>query len=74
MNALANYFEKQDDTPSALARKLNRPVSTITRIARGERRPSIRLAREIERVTGIPYQALRPDLFPEAAQGEAVSQ
>lgn len=51
MNALARYFSETGETPSGLASRLGKPVSTITRLLKGERGASPRLAIEIERGT-----------------------
>ena len=46
---LAEYLTEQ--TATALAAKIGCEVSTITRIAKGDRSPSIELAARIERAT-----------------------
>lgn len=51
MNALERYFDTTDDTPSALADRIGRSASTITRVLKGERRASPELALQISRAT-----------------------
>lgn len=51
VNALERYFRETGDTPSALAGRLHKPVSTITRLLKGQRGASAKLAVEIERGT-----------------------
>lgn len=67
MNALLAYFDKSGERPSTLARKLGVEPSTVTRIIRGERKPSVELVKRIESLTGIPRAELRPDIFGDAA-------
>lgn len=49
---LTEYLNQPDRTATALAAKVGCEVSTITRLAKGERSPSIDLAIRIERETG----------------------
>ena len=51
MNAIELYFETTGDTPAALARRIGRASSTITRLRKGQRNASFGLARDIERGT-----------------------
>lgn len=52
MNAIERYFENnKDDSPAALAKRIGRSASTITRAIKGERNASMNLARDIERGT-----------------------
>ena len=51
MNVIETYFKETGDTPAALAQRIGRSPSTITRVMRGERDPSMELARQIERGT-----------------------
>lgn len=67
MSPLLAYFDKSGERPSSLARKLGVEPSTVTRIIRGERRPSVDLVKRIESLTGIPRAELRPDIFGDAA-------
>lgn len=48
---LTEYLDQPNQTATALAAKVGCEVSTITRLARGERSPSIDLALRIERAT-----------------------
>ena len=48
---LTEYLDQPNQTATALAAKVGCEVSTITRLARGERSPSIDLALKIERAT-----------------------
>jgi DNA-binding transcriptional regulator YdaS (Cro superfamily) len=45
------YFSETGETPSSLAAKIGRSVSTITRPLRGERNASMNVALQVERVT-----------------------
>lgn len=60
MNALASYFQETAETPSALARRLGRSPSTITRLLKSGsdgRRASVTLAKEIEAATNGKVKA-----------------
>jgi plasmid maintenance system antidote protein VapI len=48
---LTEYLDQPNQTATALAAKVGCEVSTITRLAKGERSPSIDLALRIERAT-----------------------
>lgn len=48
---LTDYLTQTNQTATALAAKVGCEVSTITRLAKGERSPSIDLAFRIERAT-----------------------
>jgi transcriptional regulator with XRE-family HTH domain len=63
MTQLRDYLKDSRKTPSALAKELGVQPSTITRIVRGERQPSARLARRIAQVTGLALPVLRPDVY-----------
>ena len=63
MTQLRDYLKDSRKTPSALAKELGVQPSTITRIVRGERQPSARLARRIAQVTGLALAVLRPDVY-----------
>lgn len=67
MNALLEYIDKSGERPSTLARRLGVEPSTVTRIIRGERKPSVDLVKRIESLTGISRAVLRPDIFGDAA-------
>lgn len=64
MTHLQQYLEETQQKPIHLAKKLGVTPSTVTRIIRGERRPSVVLARRISEETGIALSALRPDIYP----------
>jgi len=49
MDAIERYFRDTGDTPAALAQRIGRSPSTITRAIKGQRNPSLNLARDIER-------------------------
>lgn len=51
MNALDTYFAETGDNAHRLAAKIGCSASTITRPLRGERDPSVKLARLIEQHT-----------------------
>jgi plasmid maintenance system antidote protein VapI len=63
MTHLRDHLKDTGKTPSALAKELGVQPSTITRIVRGERQPSAKLARRISQVTGIALSVLRPDVY-----------
>lgn len=63
MTHLRDHLKDAGKTSTALARELGVQPSTITRIVRGERQPSARLARRIAQVTGIALAVLRPDVY-----------
>lgn len=74
------YFADSGDTPSALAARIGRAPSTITRALRGERNVSFDLAIDVERGTGGAVKAesfmadclnARRDGASENATGEA---
>ena len=67
MNPLREYFERVNERPSAFAKRLGVEPSTVTRIMRGERRPSVELVKRIESITGISRHVLRPDIYGDAA-------
>lgn len=52
MNALQLYFLRTGDTPFALAKRIDRHASTVTRVARGERGAGPQLAKDIAAATG----------------------
>lgn len=51
---LAKWMETNGLSQTALAEKIGRPPSVVSRIVRGDRRPDIDTAAAIEGVTGIP--------------------
>ncbi len=51
MNALDAYFSETGENTHRLAAKIGCSTSTITRPLRGERNPSVKLARKIEQHT-----------------------
>ena len=51
MNALRAYLGDKKGAATALARTLGVPVSTVTRLANGQRGPSLRMADRIEKAT-----------------------
>lgn len=61
MTSLANHLIVTGKKPSQLARELDVEPSTITRILKGERRPSPELAQKISNATGISVTEL---IFP----------
>lgn len=67
---LDEFLNQPNHTATALAAKLGCEVSTITRIAKGERGPSLDLALRIERATDGMVQ---PESFvaPEPQKGAA---
>lgn len=68
---LADYISSKQTTASRLAGEVGVPVSTITRLLRGERRPGIELVARISSATSGAVTA--EDFFPapqEAGAGE----
>lgn len=66
MTKLADHLLSSGKRPAHLAQELGVKPSTITRILRGERRPSPDLAKKISDATGVPVTDL---LYPR--EGEA---
>jgi transcriptional regulator with XRE-family HTH domain len=48
---LPDYLKRENITPSGFAESMGMPSSTITRILRGERRPSFEVVRRISKAT-----------------------
>lgn len=67
MEKLADHLSQTGKRPAQLAQELGVEPSTITRILRGERRPSPDLAKRISDATGIPIVDLLYPSSPEAA-------
>lgn len=63
MTDLHDHLRTAGKRPAALAKELGVTPSTITRILRGERKPSVDLARRISQATGLSVDVLRPDIF-----------
>mgnify|MGYP003508866423 FL=1 len=63
MEQLTAYLAKEGKKPAQFAEEIGVEPSTITRILRGERKPSPDLARKISEITGISVSDLRPDLY-----------
>lgn len=64
---LADWIRDHGENMAALGRSVGVSRSAMFRIVKGERKPSVSVMRELSRVTGIPREKLRPDLY-EAAQ------
>lgn len=62
MQQLADYLALTSKKPAALAKELGVEPSTITRILKGERKPSLQLAMRINAATGVPIDDLLPEL------------
>ena len=71
MSALNQHLNDTGKKPIALAKELGVTPSTITRIIRGERKPSAALARRISEVTGVALSELRPDIYPPTSEEAA---
>lgn len=72
MEKLHAYRSLHELTLEGLADKLGTSPGYLHDLERGRRRPSPQLAKTIERITGIPRHALRPDVFdPAPAKSEA---
>ena len=56
-NSLTRYFRETGENLSILAARMGRHPSTLTRPLKGERNPSIALAREVEQATGSRVSA-----------------
>lgn len=63
MTHLIDYLRDAGKKPAAFAKELGVAPSTVTRIIKGERKPSFELSKRISGITGIPVEALRPDIF-----------
>lgn len=59
MDALATYLSETGETLSALAIRIGRSPSTLTRALAGHRDPSVDLARDVERGTDGRVTALQ---------------
>jgi transcriptional regulator with XRE-family HTH domain len=68
MEPLEQYRTENGLTKTQLADLLGVSPSMISLVLSGARKPGFALAQHIERVTGIPKQTLRPDVYGEAAQ------
>lgn len=66
MTDLLHYLSRSGKKAATLAKELGVKPSTVTRILRGERKPSVELARRISLATGISVDVLRPDIFGDA--------
>ena len=62
---LAEYISEKQTTASRIAGEVGVPVSTITRLLRGERRPGIELVARIAAATNGAVAA--EDFFPQPA-------
>lgn len=60
---LTEYRDAHRLTLAELAERLGVRRWTVHGIETGRRKPSPRLAAEIEKVTGVPKSALRPDIW-----------
>lgn len=67
MEKLANHLSETGKRPAQLAQELGVEPSTITRILKGERRPSPDLAKRISDATGVPIVDLLYPASPGAA-------
>lgn len=56
--SLSAYMKRTSTTHAALAKKLGISRSYVTLLIAGERQPSLPLAVNIERVTGVPASSL----------------
>jgi transcriptional regulator with XRE-family HTH domain len=63
MEALALYRQALSLSRAELARRIKTSRANVTRWENGTRKPSPDKLKDIEAVTGIPRQKLRPDLF-----------
>jgi DNA-binding XRE family transcriptional regulator len=62
-NLLADWIRDHGENMAALGRSVGLSRSAIFHIVKGTRKPSIPVMRELSRVTGIPREKLRPDLY-----------
>lgn len=58
-NPVQSYFETSGDSPSALAGRIGRSASTITRALRGEREPSFEIAEEAAMASNGGFTAIQ---------------
>ena len=68
MEPLDQYRTAKGLTQTQLADLLGISPAMTSMILSGARKPGFALAQHIEKVTGIPKQTLRPDVYGEAAQ------
>jgi len=71
MNALKVYLEQNSLTGEGFARDSGLKQYEISRIVTGKRKPSVRIARIIEKTTNgdLTRQQLRPDVFENLSTG-----
>jgi transcriptional regulator with XRE-family HTH domain len=65
MEALAEYMIKTGHSYRDMAELLGCDVSMVHRLRKGNRKPGIRLARKLAKVTAIPLYKIRPDVWPQ---------
>jgi transcriptional regulator with XRE-family HTH domain len=61
---LSEYLKREDISASKLAEKIAAPPSTITRVLRGERVPSLPLMRRIAQATNNEVSSLDDFVLP----------
>jgi len=63
MEALTAYMTKTGQSYRDIAALLKVDVSMVHRMAKGKRKPGIKLARLMAIETGIPLKHIRPDVW-----------
>ena len=63
MKHLVRYMAREKLNQATLAKSLGIAPCTLSLILSGDRKPGIEVTKKIERVTGIPRDKLRPDIF-----------
>ncbi len=64
MNVITKYLKANRLKQRDFAIMLKASDAMISRIINGQRKPSHTLALRIEKMTGIPREKLRPDIYP----------
>jgi transcriptional regulator with XRE-family HTH domain len=62
MKILSDWLTKNKVTAAELARRIDASRSAVHRIVHGDRDPSLTMAQNIARVTGIPLAKLKPEV------------
>ncbi len=66
--SIAAYLSEPGRTLKQLASDLEISGGALHDIISGRRKPSAKLTLQIERVTGLSRESIRPDLYPPAHQ------
>ena len=63
MNVITKYLKASSMRQRDFAVMLGTTDTTVSRIINGQRKPSHTLVLRIEKLTGIPREKLRPDIY-----------